>query len=325
MTHDYDNVWRNCGEKVKECLRLQKKSYRTEQAYMGWIRRFYQFLRGTDPRSLTVEEAQRFLSYLAVDRNVSSSTQNQALNALLFFYRHALDRELGDVGEAVRAPRKERLPVVLSEGEVQRLLAQLTGEAYVMAALTYGAGLRLRECTRLRIQDIDLDRRVLTIRGGKRDKDRQTVLPDGMIDPLRQHFSKVREIYDQDREDQVSGVELPTAMVRKYPNAGTEWNWFWLFPSGNLSVDPRTKIVRRHHVSSTTFQRYIKDAAKAAGIAKHVTVHTLRHSFATHLVEKAYDIRTIQELLGHSDVRTTMVYTHVAERNTLGVRSPLDG
>jgi len=322
--HNYDKAWRDCAEKIRECLRLQHKSYRTEQAYIGWIRRFYQFLQGTDPGSLTADEARRFLSNLAVEQNVSSSTQNQALNALLFFYRHALDQELGDVGQAVRAPKKERLPVVLSENEVKHLLAQLKGEAYVMAALTYGAGLRLAECTRLRVHDVDLERCVLTVRGGKRDKDRQTVLPGGMIEPLKQHFPKIKEIYDQDRKDQVSGVSLPKALARKYPNAGTEWGWFWLFPSDKLSVDPRSKTVRRHHVAPMTFQRYVKEAANAADIAKHVTVHTLRHSFATHLVEKGYDIRTIQELLGHSDVRTTMVYTHIASRNALGIRSPLD-
>ena len=320
----FDHVWREYAEKIREYLRLQQKSYRTEQTYLNWIRRFYSFVEGRDPRRLSAEEARQFLSHLSVKENVSSSTQNQALNALLYFYRNALDSDLGDIGKAVRAPKKERLPVVLSQQEVQQLLSHLHGEGYLMAALSYGAGLRLSESIRLRVQDIDLERGVLTVRGGKRDKDRQTVLPNELIGPLREHLKAVRAVYDQDRKDNVAGVHLPKALARKYKNANKEWEWFWLFPADQLSVDPRTKEVRRHHVAQVTFQRYVKKAAKAAGIPKRVTVHTLRHSFATHLVEKGYDIRTIQELLGHSDVRTTMVYTHIASRNALGIRSPLD-
>ncbi len=214
---------------------------------------------------------------------------------------------------------------MLSEGEVKRLLAQLKGEPYLMAALTYGAGLRVSECMRLRVKDVDLERGVVTIRGGKRDRDRQSVLPEGLTDELVRHLEGARGIYEQDRADGLAGVHLPKALERKYRNAGTEWGWFWVFPSEQLSVDPRSKIVRRHHKSPMTLQRRVRDAARAAKIPKHVTVHTLRHSFATHLVEKGYDIRTVQELLGHSDVRTTMIYTHVATRNVMGVRSPLDG
>ncbi len=217
------------------------------------------------------------------------------------------------------------MPVVLSEGEIKRLLSQLEGEAYLMAALTYGAGLRVSECMRLRVKDVDLERGVLTVRGGKQDKDRQSVLPEGLTDALVRHLGAIRKIHDGDRANDIAGVHLPKALERKYRNAGKEWGWFWLFPSEQLSVDPRTKTVRRHHKSPMTLQRYVRDAARAAEIPKHVTVHTLRHSFATHLVEKGYDIRTVQELLGHSDVRTTMIYTHVAKRNVLGVRSPLDG
>lgn len=324
-TSQFDDIWRDYAEKVRECLRLQQKSYRTEQTYLGWIRRFYHFLQGCDPRRLSADDARRFLSHLTVEANVASSTQNQALNALLYFYRHALDRELGDVGKAVRAPKKERLPVVLSQNEIQRLLKSLEGEEYVMAALSYGAGLRLSECLRLRIHDIDLERGVLTVRGGKQDKDRQTVLPGDITEPLQEQMKGARAVYEQDRKDNVAGVHLPKALARKYKNAGKEWQWFWLFPAEELSVDPRTKVVRRHHLSRATFQRCVKNAARSADIPKRVTVHTLRHSFATHLIEKGYDIRTVQELLGHSDVRTTMVYTHVAKRNKLGVRSPLDG
>jgi len=320
----FDHIWRDYAEKVRESLRLQQKSYRTEQTYLRWISRFYRFLQGGDPRRLSADDARRFLSHLTVEEDVASSTQNQALNALLYFYRNALDRELGDVGQAVRAPKKERLPVVLSQNEMQRVLNNLDGEGYVMAALSYGAGLRLSECLRLRIHDIDLDRGVLTVRGGKQDKDRQTVLPADITEPIKEQMKVARAVYEQDRKDNVAGVHLPKALARKYNNAGKEWQWFWLFPSEELSVDPRTKLVRRHHLSRATFQRHIKDAARSADIPKRVTVHTLRHSFATHLIEKGYDIRTVQELLGHNDVRNTMVYTHVAKRNVLGVQSPLD-
>ncbi len=320
-----DRAWAECAGRMRECLRLQQKSYRTEQAYLAWVRRFCRFLNGKPPAELGNEDVRRFLSHLAVEGKVAASTQNQAVNALLHFFRHALGRDMGDIGQAVRAKKKPRLPVVLSESEVQRLLGELEGVHWLMTALTYGAGLRVSECMRLRVQDVDLERGTLTVRGGKRDKDRQTVLPEGVTEPMMRHLDRVRELYEQDRADDLSGVHLPKALERKYPNAGREWSWFWVFPSEKLSIDPRTRVVRRHHLSPMTFQRIVQRAAKAAGIAKHVTVHTLRHSFATHLVEKGYDIRTVQELLGHSDVRTTMVYTHVAKRNVLGVRSPLDG
>jgi integron integrase len=320
-----DRAWGEYANRMRESLRLQQKSYRTEQAYLAWLRRFYRYTGGKSPQELETGDVRRFLSYLAVERKVAASTQNQALNALLYFFRHALSRDLGEIGQAVRANKKSRLTVVLSEGEVHRLLAALECTAWLMTALTYGAGLRVSECVRLRVQDVDLERGTLTIRAGKRDKDRQTVLPEGVTDSLLEQLARAREVYEQDRADDVTGVYLPKALERKYPNAGREWAWFWVFPSPNLSIDPRSRTVRRHHLSAMTFQRIVRRAAKKAGLAKHVTVHTLRHSFATHLIEQGYDIRTVQELLGHSDVRTTMIYTHVASRNVLGVRSPLDG
>jgi len=274
--------------------------------------------------TITRERLQHFITSLAVKDKVAASTQNQAFNALLYFYRNGLEIEPDIVGNTVRAPNKRRLPVVLSVDEVKRLLEHIDERFWLMASLSYGGGLRVSECVRLRVKDIDLDQGALIVRSGKGDKDRRTTLPENLIKKVKEHLDEIKEIYDKDRASSIEGAYLPHALERKYPNAGKEWGWFWVFPAKSLAVDPRSSLVRRHHVSQALIQAAVKKASSRAGIPKHVTVHTLRHSFATHLLEKGYDIRTIQELLGHADVKTTMIYTHVANRNTLGVKSPFD-
>jgi integron integrase len=255
---------------------------------------------------------------------VAKATQNQAFNAILFFFRHVLEKEVGSIQSVVRAKRGQRLPTVLTQGEVKRLIGFIQGTSALMVKIIYGGGLRLNECTRLRIKDLDFERSTVTVRGGKGDKDRQTLLPYNVAKELKSHLEQVRLIYEADRMANVAGVHLPGALDKKYANASKQWIWFWVFPSDRLSVDPRTNLIRRHHVSPDLIQRSIKKAAEAARIPKRVSTHTLRHSFATHLLEDGYDIRTIQMLLGHSDLQTTMIYTHVAHKNALGVRSPLD-
>jgi integron integrase len=319
-----DGDWKGAAEEMVRMLRLKHRSLSTERTYMGWLRSFYRFLKGVSPQDLTTQHVKDFLTHLAVDRHVASATQKQAFNAVLFLFRHVLEKEVEDLYQVVRAPRRTRLPVVLTTREVHQLFERLQNTQLLMAQLIYGCGLRLRECVKLRIKDVDFERSCLTVRAGKGDKDRQTVLPEALKEDLREHLEGVRELFEKDRNDNTEGVWLPDALDRKYPNAGKEWPWQWVFPSRSLSVDPRTRIVRRHHIHHNTLQKSIKRAAAEAAIPKRVTVHTLRHSFATHLLEKGYDIRTIQELLGHANVQTTMIYTHVAEKNRLGVRSPLD-
>jgi integron integrase len=316
--------WKLVAEEMQKLLRLMHRSYRTEKTYIGWVRQFYRYTKGLSPYSLESKDVKDFLTYLAVEKNVAISTQDQAFSAVLFLFRYVLNKPIENIGEAIRAKRTRRLPVVLTKREVEALIAQLSGLDLLMAKVIYGCGLRLQECLQLRIKDIDFERSTITIRQGKGDKDRQTVFPESLKIELRAHLDKVLLIHEKDRKNNLPGVETPNALGRKYPNAGKEWGWFWAFPSGSLSIDPLTKIVRRHHVYHGNLQRQIKEAAIRAKIAKRVTVHTLRHSFATHLLESGYDIRTIQELLGHSDLRTTMIYTHVATKNKLGVKSPLD-
>ncbi|MEW5948293.1 MAG: integron integrase [Thermodesulfobacteriota bacterium] len=316
--------WKAVAQDMIRMLRLKHRSLNTEKTYMGWLRSFYRFLNGQSPYALDSSHVKDFLSYLAVERNVSSSTQNQAFNAILFLFRYVLDKNIDDITGAIRASKKRRLPVVLTKQEIFRLFDHLNGTGLLMSRLLYGCGLRLRECLKLRIKDIDFERGCLTVRAGKGDKDRETVLPESLKNDLRKHLEKVRNLFEKDRRDNVAGVELPGALERKYPNAGKEWSWQWVFPSKWLSVDPRTRQIRRHHIHPNNLQKQIKQAAIEAGLTKRVTVHTLRHSFATHLLEKGYDIRTIQELLGHTSVQTTMIYTHVATKNKLGVKSPLD-
>ena len=270
-------------------------------------------------------EINEFLTHLAVKEKVSASTQNQALCALLFLYRRVIGRELGQLGEIVRARKPKRLPVVMTRAEVKALFAHLHGDRWLMANLLYGAGLRLMECLQLRVQNIDFEKRELMIRDGKGAKDRRSVLPASLVEPLQDHLRMVKEIHKKDLVAGWGGVQLPNALDRKYPSAPFEWRWQWVFPQENRWKNPKTGEEGRHHVHETLLQRAVKEAAAKAGIVKHVGCHTLRHSFATHLLEDGYDIRTIQELLGHSNVNTTMIYTHVLNKGGLGVRSPADG
>jgi integron integrase len=274
--------------------------------------------------ALTEQDLKNFLSFLAVERKVAGATQKLAFNALLFFYRHVLDVEIGGLSTVVRSKIGRRLPVVLSKEEIRKVFSRLEGTHLLMATIIYGSGMRLQECLSLRVKDIDFSRNCLTIRGGKGNKDRETVLSERVAERLKRHLETVRALFYKDRTNSVAGVSLPGALDRKYQKAGEEWGWFWVFPSANLCIDPLTRIVRRYHVYTTTLQKAFRQAVREAGITKQATIHTLRHSFATHLIEKGYDIRTIQELLGHSDVSTTMIYTHVATRNKLGVTSPAD-
>ncbi|MFH1023893.1 MAG: integron integrase [Planctomycetota bacterium] len=319
-----DADWKSLAGEMVRVIRLRHMSLRTEQTYLGWLRRFHRFTKGKSPSALGTEDARNFLSHLAVEENISATTQNQAFAALLFFFRHALLRDIGDIGATVRARPRRRLPVILTREETLALLDKMRPPYQLMGRMLYGCGLRLQECVELRVKDVDFDRGMLTVRAGKGDKDRVTVLPESLGTEWKRHLAGVRKLYAEDRALNLPGVALPMAIERKYPNAGTEWPWFWTFPSPALSVDPRSRITRRHHQFPGTVQRHFRAALLETGIAKHATVHTLRHCFATHLLENGYDLRTVQELLGHSDIRTTMIYTHVAVRNRLGVRSPLD-
>ncbi len=316
-------VWKEAADDMVKRLRLKQRSYRTEQTYLRWLRDFYRFVGKVSPDTLSDHHLMDFLTYLAVERNVARSTQQQAFNALLFFFRHVIGRDPDNIRDAIRAGPKKRLPVVLTVAEVTRLLEHLSGVPLIMAQIIYGGGLRLQECITLRVKDVDFEQNILSIRG-KGDKDRRTLLAKTAAEPLKSHLEAARKIFEADRQAGVAGVYLPAALARKYPNAGTEWIWQWIFPSHNLSVDPKAQIVRRHHIHASSLQKHIKRAAGKALIMKPVSVHTLRHSFATHLLENGTDLRTIQELLGHSNIQTTMVYTHVARKNVLGVVSPLD-
>jgi integron integrase len=305
-------------------MRLKHLSFRTEKSYLSWIVRFESFVKGKDCSAVTEEDLKAFLSYLAVERRVAPATQRLAFNALLFLFRNVLGVEINGLGSVVRSRVAKRLPVVLTKEEVRKVFAHLERTHLLMATIIYGAGLRLQECLSLRVKDIDFARNCLTIRCGKGGKDRETVLPESVCQELTRHLGSVHALYDRDRDKSVAGVMLPDALERKYPSAGEEWGWQWVFPSANLSIDPLSQVVRRFHLYPTTLQKAFRQAVRDAGIVKHATIHTLRHSFATHLIEKGYDIRTIQELLGHSDVSTTMIYTHVATKNKLGVTSPAD-
>lgn len=309
---------------VRARIRAKHYSLRTEQAYLHWIKRFIYFHDKRHPREMGAAEVEQFLSSLAVNDHVSASTQNQALAALLFLYREVLNIELPWLDGLTRAKQREKVPVVLTHDEVRRVFQHLEGTHLLMARLLYGTGMRLMECLRLRIKDIDFSRREITVREGKGGKDRITMLPDALIEPLRAQLDHCRIIHEQDRNQGAPGVMLPDALARKYPNAATSFGWFWVFPAAELSIDPRSGIRRRHHTHEQALQRAIKKAVVAANIHKPASTHTLRHSFATHLLEGGYDIRTVQELLGHADVKTTMIYTHVLNRGGRGVISPLD-
>ena len=305
-------------------IRRRNYSIRTETAYENWVCRFIAANDNCSPVELGAKDIEQFLSWLAVERKVAASTQNQALNALVFLYTQVLQKDLPTFADFSRAKRPKKMPVVLTPTEITQLIQSLSGQPQLMAGILYGAGLRLMECVRLRVGDIDFGYKTMTVRSGKGNKDRVVPLPENLIPQLRTHLESVKHTFEEDREKGIAGVYLPDALDRKYPNAGTEWRWQWVFPSGRLSADPRSTLVRRHHVHENGLQKVIKRTADDLCINKKVNCHSLRHSFATHLLEANYDIRTVQELLGHSDVSTTMIYTHVMNKPGLTVKSPLD-
>lgn len=311
-------------DQVRDTIRLKHYSIRTEQSYLGWIKRFILFHNKRHPREMGSEEVTAFLTDLAVHGNVTASTQNQALNAILFMYREVLKIELPWMDRIERAKKPARLPVVFTRAEVKSLLAQLDGTLWLMASLIYGTGMRLMECVRLRVKDVDFHYKQIVIRDAKGQKDRVTMLPEILIDSLRNHLVRVRELHEQDLNGGFGRVYLPHALDRKYPNAGREWGWQYVFPARARSRDPRSGTIRRHHLPEDSLQRALKNAIRRAGIIKPGTTHVLRHSFATHLLEDGCDIRTLQDLLGHADLNTTMIYTHVLQKGGRAAKSPLD-
>ena len=311
-------------DQVRQQIRVRNYSIRTETVYAEWVKRYIRFHHYRHPLEMGVVEIEAFLTHLAVTRNVAGATQNQALAALLFLYKEVLKVDLPWLAGIVRAKKPKHLPVVLTRDEVTRVLAQLSGVKWMVATLLYGSGLRLLEALRLRVKDVEFSRGQLVVRDGKGQKDRVTMLPRVLVGPLQEHLAMVAALHQQDLAEGFGRANLPFALARKYPNAAADWAWQFVFPSGNRSVDPRSKGTFRHHVHEKTIQRAIREAVRGAGIIKPATPHTLRHSFATHLLEGGQDIRTVQELLGHSDVKTTMIYTHVLNRGGLGVLSPLD-
>jgi integron integrase len=311
-------------DQVRAKIRLKHYSIRTEQAYVDWIRRFVLFHDKRHPAEMGATEVEAFLTHLAVRGKVAASTQNQARSALLFLYKEVLGHELPWLDNVEQAKCPQRLPVVLTHAEVKTLLDRLRGTHRLLASLLYGTGMRLMEGLRLRVKDIDFERREVLVRDGKGGKDRLTPLPTVLIEPLRNHLARVKTLHDKDLQAGYGAVYLPNALERKYPNANREWGWQYVFPSRQLSVDPRSGVTRRHHADEKGVQRAMQQAVRDAGLTKSATPHTLRHSFATHLLMGGYDIRTVQELLGHADVSTTMIYTHVLNRGGQGVVSPLD-
>lgn len=314
----------NLLNKVRDRIRVKHYSSRTEESYIHWIRKFLGFFNNKDPHQITEPDIGRFLSYLAVHRRVAASTQNQATSAILFLYREVLDLNLDWIHNIERAKNPERIPLVFTKAEVRAILVRLEGTRWLMVSLLYGSGLRLSECIRLRIKDIDFGYRQIAVRDGKGEKDRFTMLPDSLTQHMVKHLERVKALHQEDLANGYGSVYLPYALERKYPNADREWSWQYVFPSAKLSRDPRSGAIRRHHVDESVPQRAVKLAIRSAGITKPGSCHTLRHSFATHLLQDGYDIRTVQELLGHKDVKTTQIYTHVLNRNKLGVMSPLD-
>lgn len=312
------------SDKVRDALRRKHYSYRTEKTYLHWIRRFIYFHGKRHPRDMAEPEVAAFLTHLAVDRRVSASTQNQALNAILFLYKQVLNQEIGLVQGVVRAKRPERLPVVLTREEVHAVLVRLKVREGLMAGLMYGAGLRVMECLRLRVKDVDFGMNQIIVRDGKGQKDRTTPLPAALIPALRQQLAEVQRLRAADLADGYGEVSLPFALDRKYPNASRELAWWYVFPASHRSRDPGSDRIKRHHLDDSVIQRAVKQAIRSAGIPKPASCHSFRHSFATHLLASGQDIRTIQELLGHSDVSTTMIYTHVLGKGAHGVSSPLD-
>ncbi len=311
-------------DQVRGKIRLKHYSIRTEQAYADWIKRYILHFDKRHPKEMGAAEVEVFLTHLAVAGKVSASTQNQAKSALLFLYREVLEQELPWLDNVEQAKTPKRLPVVLTQAEVQAMLSRLQGAPWLMASLLYGAGLRLMECVRLRVKDVEFSRKEILVRDGKGFKDRVTMLPQTLLAPLREHVARVKILHEQDVLQGHGTVHLPYALAKKYPNAAHEWPWQYVFPATKHSTDPRSGTVQRHHVSEQALQRAVKQAVRDADLSKPATPHTLRHSFATHLLQGGYDIRTVQELLGHADVATTMIYTHVLNKGGRGVSSPLD-
>jgi integron integrase len=311
-------------EQVQEALRTKHYSYRTEQTYIDWIKRYIIFHKKQHPKDLGVEEIRAFIAHLATDRKVATSTQNQALSAILFLYRTVLAQETNLPPDLINPSRPKRLPTVLTHEEAMSVINAMRGTPRIMAKILYGSGLRLMECLRLRVRDIDFEHHQIIVRGGKGDDDRFTILPDAVAADLKHILQDVKALHQKDLHDGHGEVALPNALGVKYKNAGREWGWQYIFPASRLSLDPVSRVIRRHHLDETVLQKAIRNAARLAKIDKEVTAHTFRHSFATQLLQRGYDIRTIQELLGHKDVKTTMIYTHVLQRGGLAVKSPLD-
>ena len=311
-------------DRTRRIMRRKHYAYRTEQRYLAWIRRFILFHNKRHPAHMGRLEIEAFLTHLAVKENVAAATQNQALNALLFLYRTVLDRPVEFPLDSLRARRPKRIPTVLSKEEVARLLPCLPEPYRLIGKLLYGSGLRVSEAVRLRVKDLDFEQRHLAVRDGKGSHDRATLLPEAVIPQLKEQLQRTRAIHRADLRQGLGAVHLPYALAHKYPNAEREWVWQYVFPSPHLSLDPRQAVTRRHHLSASAVQKAVRKAARLARLEKRVTCHTLRHSFATHLLEAGYDIRTVQDLLGHKDVKTTMIYTHVLKKGPMAVRSPLD-
>ena len=311
-------------DQVRSAIRTKHYSIRTEEAYVTWIKRYILFHKKRHPLKMGEKEIGEFLTHLAVKENVSASTQNQALCAIVFLYKYVLKKELGDFTDLAWAKKPKRLPVVFTREEAKAVLQQLSGTNWLMAMLLYGAGLRLSECLQLRVKDIDFAYKQITVRDSKGGKDRVTMLPEKVIEPLTKHLEKVKKLHEKDLKAGFGMVYLPDALERKYKNANKEWGWQYVFPASQISTDPRSGIRKRHHLYETVLQKAVKEAIRKAGIAKHASCHTFRHSFATHVLENGYDIRTIQELLGHKSVETTMIYTHMMNKGAMGVKSPAD-
>jgi integron integrase len=311
-------------DRVRWHLRVKRYSIRTEQVYVDWIRRYILFHGKRHPEEMGEKEIAEFLTHLAIEKHVAASTQNQALSALLFLYQQVLDHKLDYIDKIERVKRPAKVPVVFTRAEARAVLARLKGDYRLMAHLLYGSGLRLLECLRLRVKDVDFGYRQITVREGKGMRERVTLLPERLCRPLQAHLARVKELHRQDLAHGGGTVFLPSALHRKYPNAAREWIWQYVFPAEKLSIDPRSGEKRRHHVGEKNLQNAVKEAIRACGTPKAASCHTFRHSFATHLLESGYDIRTVQELLGHKEVATTMIYTHVCNRPGLNIRSPLD-
>lgn len=311
-------------DQVRNVIQTRHYSVRTEETYVNWIRKFIYFHGKRHPKDMGQKEIEAFLTDLAVNKKVAASTQNQAFNALLFLYREVLGLDFGELQAVTRAKKPRKLPVVFSSDEVRAILEGLDKEKWIMGQLLYGAGLRLMECVRLRVKDIDFSYKQITVRDGKGSKDRVTMLPEVVIPRLERHLEKVKVIHKRDLDAGFGSVHLPYSLARKYKNADKSWAWQFVFPASRRGIDPRSGIERRHHIHESVIQRAIKQAVREAGLSKPGNCHALRHSFATHLLEAGYDIRTVQELLGHKDVSTTMIYTHVLNRGGKGVKSPGD-